>query len=77
VAVSFTAAVAALVRTRGSLLGFLAIAWLALAVCLETPVWDIPSNAARTFAPLWTIAILMLAQQRRPHRTGSIPHKAG
>ncbi|MEO5897263.1 MAG: hypothetical protein ABIS06_16350 [Vicinamibacterales bacterium] len=58
-AVSFLLAAVMLVAGRNPVLRWVIVPWLILASCAGLDVWIIPSNAARAFAILWPLGILL------------------
>jgi hypothetical protein len=63
-AVSFAIVSLMMFAGRSTLLRWIALPWLALAVCSTgSAAWDIPSNVARAFAIVWPLGVLMLAER--------------
>ena len=64
VTISFCTATAMLVVGRSHVLRLVAMPWVALAACSTgISVWDVPTNAARSFEIVWPVAVLMLTHR--------------
>jgi hypothetical protein len=69
-------ATAGLLLTRGSghrLLRYLLGPWVVLAVFAGFAVWSKPNNAARAFAILWPIVVLLVSERRGTSSGGETP----